>query len=161
MKKILLFFLLISSFAFSQMPNIENVWLNYSKPYSGEIAETALQLKIDVSEQDRMNDQEYFVAGYTLVDGSNYAKFEGKLKIDKYKNRKKGGTVYGSYELAEEPKGQHSGIFAGKFVYNFKWNKKSEKIQSEFIQFTGHWQSYDAKLNFKTSWSNQTKNNKL
>lgn len=157
MKKFLLLFLLISSFAFSQMPNIEKVWLNNSKPYLGTIDKAELKLKINVSEQNKKNDQEYFVAGYTLVDGSNYSKFEGKLKIDKYKDRKKGGTVYGTYEFAEEPKGKHSGMFTGKFVYNFKWNKQSQKIEGQFIQFTGGWKSYDAALNFKTSWTNQTK----
>lgn len=157
MKKFLLLFLLISSFAFSQMPNIEKVWLNNSKPYLGTIDKAELKVKINVSEQNKKNDQEYFVAGYTLVDGSNYSKFEGKLKIDKYKDRKKGGTVYGTYEFAEEPKGKHSGMFTGKFVYNFKWNKQSQKIEGQFIQFTGDWKSYDAALNFKTSWTNQTK----
>lgn len=157
MKKLLFLLVFISSFAYSQMPNIEKVWLNGSKPYVGTINKSPLKLKMNVSEQNKRDDQEYFVAGYTLVEGSNYAKFEGKLKVDKYKDRKKGGTVYGTYELAEEPKGNHSGIFAGRFVFNFKWNKDVQKIESEFIQFTGHWKSYDTKLNFTTFWSNQIK----
>ena len=33
-----------------------------------------------------------------------------------------------SLEFAEEPKGQHFGNFNGKFVYNFKWDKKTDKI---------------------------------
>ena len=158
MKKLFLLFLFFSSMAFSQMPNIEKVWLNDSKPYTGSIDKNDLKLKMNVSDQNKKNDQEYFVAGYTLVNGSNYARFEGKLKIDKYKDRKKGGTVYGSYELAEEPKGPHSGLFTGKFVYNFKWNRKSQQIEAEFIQFTGNWKSYDGTMNFRTSWSNNQKN---
>lgn len=158
MRKIFLLFILISSFAFSQMPNIQNVWFNNSKPYVGTIsgAKTPIKLKINVSEQNRKNDQEYFVAGYSIVDNSSYAKFEGKLKITKYRDNKKSGTVYGEYELAEEPKGQHSGIFKGKFIYTFKWNKKTEKIERQYIEFIGDWYSYDQSLSFKTKWNNQT-----
>ena len=155
MKKIFLLFILTSSFAFSQMPNIDKVWLNNSKPYSGTIDKTEMKLKVNVSEQNKKNDQEYFVAGYTLVNGSNYAKFEGKIKIDQYKDRKKGGTVYGTYEFAEEPNGNHTGIFKGKFIYNFKWNKSSEKVEGQFIEFIGDWKSYDGKLNYKTNIKNQ------
>lgn len=155
MKKLLLLFLFISGFAFSQMPNISQVWLNNSKPYFGKIDKAELKLKMNVSDQNRKNDQEYFVAGYTIVDGGNYAKFEGKMKIDKYKDRKKGGTVYGTYELAEEPKGKHSGMFTGKFVYNFKWNKTTQKLEDQFIEFIGDWKSYDGTMNYKTNWNNQ------
>lgn len=158
MKKLLLLFLFLGQFIFAQMPNIERVWLNNSKPYVGAIsgAKSSIKLKINVSDQNRKNDQEYFVAGYSIVEGSNYAKFEGKLKITKYKDSKKRGTVFGEYELAEEPKGQHSGIFKGKFIYTFRWNKDFEKIEDQYIEFIGDWYSYDKSLSFKTNWNNQT-----
>ncbi|WP_297984062.1 hypothetical protein [uncultured Chryseobacterium sp.] len=157
MKKLLLLFLFLGQFIFAQMPNIEKVWLNNSKPYVGTIsgAKSSIKLKINVSDQNRKNDQEYFVAGYSIVEGSNYAKFEGKLKITKYKDSKKRGTVFGEYELAEEPKGQHSGIFKGKFIYTFRWNKDFEKIEDQYIEFIGDWYSYDKSLSFKTNWNNQ------
>ncbi|MFY1046643.1 hypothetical protein [Chryseobacterium sp. GP-SGM7] len=156
MKKLLLLFILISNFAFSQMPNISNAWLNHSKPYTGTIGndKETIKLKIEISEQDRKNDQEYFVSGYSVVE-NNYSKFEGKLKINKYKDSKKKGAVYGDYELVEENKGKHSGIFTGKFVYTFRWNKTSEKIESENIELKGNWMSYDKTLNFKTNLKNQ------
>lgn len=156
MKKLLLLFILISNFAFSQMPNISNAWLNHSKPYAGTIGsdKETIKLKIEISEQDKKNDQEYFVSGYSVVE-NNYSKFEGKLKITKYKDSKKKGVVYGDYELVEENKGKHSGIFKGKFVYTFKWNKTSEKIESENIELTGNWVSYDKTLDFKTNLKNQ------
>lgn len=156
MKKFLLLFILISNFVFAQMPNISNVWLNNSKAYTGSIGNNkqAMKLKINISEQDRKNDQEYFVSGYSLVD-KTYTKYEGKLKITKYKDTKKKGIVYGEYELAEENKGKHSGLFKGKFVYTFKWNKTSEKIESQYIEFIGDWKSYDGSLNFKTRLTNQ------
>ena len=157
MKKFLLLFLLISSFAFSQMPNIEKVWLNNSKPYLGTIDKAELKLKINVSEQNKKNDQEYFVAGNTLVDGSNLAKFEGKMSITKYKDGKRRSTVYGDYELAEEPTGKHSGIFKGKFIYTFFWNKKTQQIERQYIQFIGNWTSYDGTLTYKTNWTNNQK----
>lgn len=155
MKKLLFFFVLISNAAFSQMPDISNVWLNNSKAYTGTIGSKnqEIKLKIDISEQDRKNDQEYFVSGYTLVD-KNYTKFEGKFKIKKYKDSGKKGTVYGEYELAEEYKGKHSGMFRGKFVYNFRWDKNSEKIEQQYIELTGDWKSYDGTLDFKTRIQN-------
>jgi len=119
---------------------------NYSK-FEGK-------LKINISEQDKKNDQEYFVSGYTVVE-NNYSKFEGKFKITKYKDSKSKGVVYGDYELVEEVKGKHSGIFTGKFIYTFKWNKTSEKIQSQYIELIGDWKSYDKTLDFKTRLKNQ------
>ncbi|MDQ1161636.1 hypothetical protein QE422_002004 [Chryseobacterium sp. SORGH_AS 447] len=120
MKKLLLLFVLASNFIFAQMPDISNVWLNNSKAYTGTIGNKnqEIKLKINISEQNRKNDQEYFVSGYTLVD-KVYSKFEGKFTIIKYKDARKKGTVFGEYELAEENKGKHSGILKGKFVYTF------------------------------------------
>ncbi|WP_228414534.1 hypothetical protein [Chryseobacterium sp. SNU WT5] len=130
MKKLTFIFLLISSFAFSQMPNISSVWMNNSQPYLGSISseKIPMKVKINISEQDKKNDQEYFLSGFTLVGNTN-TKFEGKLKITKYKAGKKRNTVFGEYELVEENKGKHSGILKGKFVYTFIWNKKTEKIE--------------------------------
>lgn len=156
MKKFLFIFLFLGSLVTAQMPNIRTVWLNESKPYTGTIgAKTPIKLKINVSDQNRKNDQEYFVAGYSIVDNANYAKFEGKMRITKYKDSKKRGTVYGEYELAEEPTGKHSGIFKGKFIYTFRWNRETEKIEEPYIEFIGDWNSYDNTLSFKTKWNNQ------
>ena len=156
MKLSLLFFVFLFNFAFSQMPNISNVWLNNSKPYVGTIGndKETIKLKINISEQDKKNDQEYFVSGYTVVE-NNYSKFEGKFKITKYKDSKSKGVVYGDYELVEEVKGKHSGIFMGKFIYTFKWNKTTEKIESQNIELIGDWKSYDKTLDFKTHLKNQ------
>ncbi len=156
MKKILLFFVLISNFIFAQMPNISNVWLNNSKAYTGTIGnkDQEIKLKINISEQNQKNDQEYFVSGYTLVD-KNYTKFEGKFTITKYKDAKKKGTVFGEYELAEESKGKHSGMFKGRFIYTFKWNKETEKVEAQYIELIGDWKSYDGTLDFKTRIKNQ------
>jgi hypothetical protein len=155
MNKILLFLIFLSNFAFAQMPNISTVWLNNSKPYIGTIGSRnqEIKLKINISEQNKKKDQEYFVSGYTLVD-KNYTKFEGKLTITKYKDGKKKSSVFGEYELAEENKGKHSGIFKGKFVYTFKWNKDTEKIDAQSIEFIGNWKSYDGTLDFKTRIKN-------
>ena len=156
MKKLLFFLILASQFAFAQMPNISNVWLNHSKLYTGTIGNEneTIKLKIEISEQNKKNDQEYFVSGYTVVD-KNSTKYEGKLTITKYKDGKKKGVVFGDYELVEEGKGKHSGVFTGTFIYNFKWNKKTEKIESPYIEFIGNWKSFDGKLDFKTNLKNQ------
>lgn len=133
------------------MPDISKVWLNNSKPYQGIIGKDGevLKLKIDISEQDKKNDQEYFVSGYSLVD-KTYAKFEGKIKISKYKNAAKKSTVYGEYELAEENKGKHSGVFKGTFVYTFSWNKEKDQIENQIVSLKGDWFSYDKTMNYKT-----------
>jgi hypothetical protein len=156
MKKLLLFLVLISNFAFAQMPNISNVWLNNSKAYTGTIGNKnqEIKLKINISEQNKKNDQEYFVSGYTLVD-KNYSKFEGNFTITKYRDAKKKGIVFGEYELAEENKGKHSGVLKGRFIYTFKWDKKNEKVEAQYIELIGDWKSYDGTLDFKTRIKNQ------
>ena len=160
MKKIIALFMLISSFAYSQMPNISSVWMNSGNPYIGTIGDgkdsEILKMRYTISEQDRKNDQEYFISGVSGVQNF-FSNFEGKLKITKYKDGKKRSTVFGEYEIAEEPKGQHSGIFKGKFIYTFKWNRKTEKIEDQYIQFIGDWKSYDGTLFYKANWSNQPK----
>ena len=82
MKKLFLLLVFFSFFAFAQMPNIERVWLNEGRAYKGNIGNNkeVLKLKINVSEQDRKNDQEYFVSGETVVD-VNVSKFEGKFSV--------------------------------------------------------------------------------
>ena len=156
MKKLLFLLILLANFAFAQMPNISNVWLNQSKPYIGTIGDENqnIKLTIEISEQNKNNDQEYFVSGYSVV-GNNTSKYEGKLTITQYKDGKRKGIVYGDYELAEENKGKHSGIFRGKFIYTFKWNKKTEEVEDQHIELTGNWTSYDKTLNFKTNLKNQ------
>lgn len=156
MKKLLLLFILIAGFTSAQMPDISKVWLNNGKAYTGTIGSKnqEIKLKIDISEQNRKNDQEYFVSGYTLVD-KVYAKFEGKFTITKYKDARKKGTVFGEYELAEENKGKHSGLLKGRFVYAFRWNKDTEKVENQEIELTGNWKSYDGTMDFKTRIKNQ------
>ena len=156
MKNFTFLFLLIGIFAIGQMPNISSVWMNNSQPYSGTISADKMPVKlmVNVSDQDKKNDQEYFLSGYSIIE-NNYTKFEGKLKITKYKVGKKRNVIFGEYELDEESKGKHSGIFTGKFVYTFMWNKKTEKIDRQFIEFFGNWKSYDGLLNYPTRWNNQ------
>lgn len=155
MKKLLLLLILVSNFALAQMPDISNVWLNDSKPYTGTIGndKQEIKLKINTAEQNKKNDQQYLVSGYSLVD-KNDTMFEGNLTITKYKDGKKKSTIYGEYELVEEKKGKHSGVFRGKFTYTFKWNKTTEKIEAQDIEFVGDWKSYDGTLDFKTRLQN-------
>ncbi len=156
MKNLLLIALFASSFLVAQMPNISEVWLNKSKPYIGTIGNATkdeLKFKVNISELNKKDDQEYFLAGNSVVD-KTITKFEGKLTISKYKDGKKRSSVYGDYQFAEEPTGKHSGIFKGKFVYTFIWNKKTQKIDQQYIAFVGDWKSYDGKLTYKTMWKN-------
>lgn len=156
MKYFTFLFLFFSSLFFAQMPDISAVWLNKHQIYIGTIgsAKTPLKFKIDLSSQDKKKDQEYFVSGSTIVE-KNLSNFEGKIFITQYKNSKKGGQVFGKYELLEEPKGKHSGVFKGKFIYTFKFNKKTQKIESEYLEFVGEWENYEKTLNYRTHWKNQ------
>lgn len=155
MKKFTLLFLFLSSFCFSQMPDISRVWLNKHEAYKGSIGgETPnLKLVIDLSSQDKKNNQEYFVSGFSLV-GKNSSNFEGKIKITLYKNSKKGGKVFGKYELFEKPNGKHTGIFKGKFIYTFKWDKTTKKMQSPYLEFVGNWENYEKTISYRTNWNN-------
>ena len=154
-EKILLLLILTANFVLGQMPDISNTWLNNSKPYIGTIGNKGreLKLKINISEQNKKNDQEYFVSGYSLVD-TNYTKFEGKITILKYKDSKNREPYTGSMSWRKRIK-ETFRTFQRKFVYNFKWNRKTEKIEEQHIELTGDWKSYDGTIEFKTHLKNQ------
>lgn len=141
MKKFLLLFIFISGFALSQMPDISEVQKNNNRFYKGTICDykTPIKVKIILASKDRNNDQEYFISGQSIVE-NNSSNFEGKF--------------FGEYDLLEEPNGKHTGIFIGKFIYTFRWNRKTQKVEHQFVQFAGNWMSYDHTLNFKTNWNN-------
>lgn len=157
MRKLFLLLLFVSGFAFGQkMPNIAKVWLNNNYYYTGTISKEniPMKVKIVISEQDKRNNEEYFISGLSIVD-KTLVNFEGKIKISQYKDGKKKSNVYGEYEFAEEKKGKHSGIFTGKFIYTFQWNKKKQVIENQYIQFIGDWKSYDGTMIHRTDWKNQ------
>ncbi len=156
MKKLTLFFAFcFSILSFAQMPNIQRIWLNNGAPYNGTIANHGerLRVKINVSEQDKANDQSYFIAGETVVDQVT-SKFEGKITITKFKASKKINKVYAEYDLAEEPTRKHSGILKGKLIYTFTWDETLQKAIDHRMKFEGKWISYDDTLNLRTQWSN-------
>lgn len=156
MKNILFLLILLSGFCKAQMPDVSRVWLNDGTPYKGTISKKNIPIKVKylVSEQNRNNDQEYFISGISVVERS-LVKFEGKIKITKYKDRRKKSAVYGEYEFAEENKGSHSGIFKGKFIFTFDWNEKKQAVENKYIEFIGDWKSYDGTMSHKTQWDNQ------
>ena len=155
MKNLFLLLIFISAGFSAQMPNISNIWLNEGKPYLGTISQDKMKLavKIDISEQNRKNDQQYYVSGTTAVDNTTM-KFEGTMTITEYKNRKNKSIIYGNYDFAEENTGKHSGKMTGKFVYRFDWNKKTQRPENHQIKFNGNWMSYDKTMQFKTEFSN-------
>lgn len=157
MKRIFFAFLMFFSvFIFAQMPNISQVWLNKNEPFFGKIGAENMPMKVYIltSEQDKKNDQEYFVSGYSLVEKVN-TKFEGKIKITKYKDGKKKSTIYGEYDFAEAGNGEHSGVLKGKFIYTFNWNSKTQAVEGTYIQFAGNWKNYANTMDYRTQWNNQ------
>ena len=156
MKKYLLLLIFLGGFIAAQMPNISSVWMNNSQPYVGTITaqKIPMKVKINISEQDKKKDQEYFISGFFFVENTP-TKFERKLKNKKNKVGNKKKNVFGEYQFAEEGAGKHSGVLKGKFIYTFLWNKKTEKIENQFIEFIGSWKSYDGKLDYPTNWKNQ------
>lgn len=131
MKKLIFTFSLISTLAYSQMPNISSVWLNKGNFYSGTMTQsdekTILKMRINLSEQNKKNDQEYFISGISEKDGVS-TNIEGSLKIDKYKDAKKTSKMFGTYEIAEQPNGKTSGLYKGNFIFSFKWDPKTQEI---------------------------------
>lgn len=157
MKKFLLLFsFFVGVLAMAQMPDISNVFLNKNKSYSGKLLEADQNLLVTISNatQSKTNDQEYFVSGTTKA-GNVVKPFEGKITITKYKDGKKRSTVYGEYDFAEAGADEHSGELKGKFIFTFKWNDKLEKVEDQFIQFTGKWTNYKKTLQYRTLWDNQ------
>lgn len=154
-KYFILFAVLFTQIIFAQMPNISKVWLNNKTPYNGSIGndKKALLVNISSSVQDKTNDQNYIVKGYTSVDSTINA-FTGTITIKKYKDGRKQGRVFGEYEFTEDNKGKHSGVLKGKFVFTFKWNRQTQNIENQYIEFIGDWKSFDGNLNFKTDWKN-------
>lgn len=156
MKKYIFLFLVFCQFFLAQMPNISTVFLNNSKPFTGTFGtkKTSVKIKINIAEQDKKNNQNYFVSGYTLMD-KKYEKIEGTLLITKFKDGKKRSSVYGTYEIAQDPKAENSGVFTGKFIYTFKWNKESQKIEEQFLEFIGERKNYLTNDLESTKWSNE------
>ena len=155
MKKILLLFLFASQLFLAQMPDISTVFLNNSKPYSGTIGlnKTVLRLKINIAEQDKKNSQNYFISGYTLMN-DKYVKFEGTILITKYKDGDRHNSVFGTYEMAQDPAGENAGLLTGKFIYTFRWDKKSKTIENPYLEFIGEKKNYKTKTVENTVFNN-------
>lgn len=157
MKSVFFLSFFVSGFFCAQMPNIERVWLNDNAPYLGEIEidrqPKDFKLQVFISEQNKKNDQEYFISGNRVFEQESI-KIEGTVDIKKYKDQKKKGVVFGDYEIAEEPHGKFSGIYRGKFTFRFDWNDKKNLIENKKIEFKGTWTSYDGKSTYPTKWSN-------
>ncbi len=161
MRKFFLFFILaaglMSAQKSSQTPDIRRVWLNHNMSYRGTISDgksiQPVTLNIFSSDLDLDHQQEYFVSGETRVKNM-VSKFEGKIKVLKFKNGKKSGKITGEYDMAEKPDGKHTGVFTGKFTLKFHWDDKTEKISGEEMHFRGEWKNYDGDLTSKTEWNN-------
>lgn len=156
MKKILYLFLLFSQIISAQMPDISNVFLNNSKAFLGTIEKSVLKLKINTSEQDKKNNQNYFISGYTLIN-QKYSKFEGNILITKYKDGNRHNSVFGTYEIAQNPQDENSGLLTGKFIYTFKWNKKTQKIENPYLEFIGKHKNYKNNLVENASFKSELK----
>lgn len=156
MKKYLFLFLISCQFFSAQMPNISTVFLNNSKAFTGTFGsqKIPIKIKINIADQDKKNNQHYFVSGYTLME-NKYQKIEGTLLITKYKDGNKRNSVYGTYEIAQDPKAANSGLFTGKFIYTFMWNKKTEKIEDQFIEFIGERKNYSTNALETAKWSSE------
>lgn len=101
-------------------------------------------MRINLSEQNKKNDQEYFISGISEKDGVS-TNIEGSLKIDKYKDAKKTSKMFGTYEIAEQPNGKTSGLYKGNFIFSFKWDPKTQEITDQKIELKGNWENYTTK----------------
>jgi hypothetical protein len=41
----------------------------------------------------------------------------------------KHNSVFGTYQFAQDKNGENTGLFKGKFIYTFTWNKKLKKLE--------------------------------
>ncbi|MFN8255676.1 MAG: hypothetical protein U0W24_08315 [Bacteroidales bacterium] len=106
--------------------------------------------------KNKENQKEYFVYGKSKV-GNNICDFQGILRlknsflvsVDSLKNST--GILVGEYELNEDMKNIHSGIFSGRFVTYWETDSKNNILKpdlpcvSEEYQinkFAGIWKEY-------------------
>lgn len=154
MKKLIFLFGIISGWTQAQMPNISKVWTNNHLPYIGGMSnQHVLKVQVETSEQNKKNDQEYFISGTTIKDNME-TKFEGNMVVKKYKDFKKRGKLFGEYEIAEENTGKNTGLYKGKFIFTFDWDPKTKQISNQKIEYKGHWKPYQTEKELKTFWSN-------
>ncbi len=154
MKKLFALLVFCSGFVIAQMPNISKVWTNNNLPYNGGFGEKSpLKIMLLTSEQNKKNDQEYFVSGQSTKENTD-AKLEGSMTVKKYKDFKKRGKLFGNYEFAEENTGNNSGIYKGKFIFSFDWDKDTKQVTNKKIEFKGKWYPYQKSKEENTFWVN-------
>jgi hypothetical protein len=132
--------------------------MNYETPFHGTISEDekVIKLKIDKAVKNPEKQEQYFVSGYSDVDGT-VTPFSGDITFTQRYNVKDlpdEMLVFGDFVM-KEPKsesGTHSGIFSGKV--RIQTMKNMTKESKGGVTFKGKWKNYSGNLDFEAWWAN-------
>lgn len=167
MKKYLLFLLFASSFFFGQTKefplkneDFSKLLMNDETAFVGTIStnEKVLRLRIEKANKNPKREEQYFVSGYSDVEG-NKTNFSGEIIFtQKYNvnNEPDQMLVFGDFVLKELNSGEHSGIFSGKIRIQTK--KDQSKEGGSTLTFRGKWKNYSGNLDFDVWWANFSPN---
>lgn len=163
MKKILLFLVFAYSFSFGQSKefplkneDFSDFLMNYGTPFHGTISakETVIKLRIEKATKNLKKQEQYFVSGYSDVEG-NKSNFSGEITFtQKYnvKDEPNDVLVFGDFVMKETGSGEHSGVFTGKV--RIQSPKKITKESRAGVTFKGKWKNYSGNLDFDVWWAN-------
>lgn len=146
-----------------------NLWIG--ETYQGTIGESNQRIDIRFTKitRDSKDNYKYSVAGKSKVN-SNICDFNGELVVDKilildYKNMEcegpdySNGIISGKYELKENPKQSHVGIFTGEFNIMFDKIPSGYELSYGWYdiervnEFSGNWKDYNSEKPKFCSWS--------
>ena len=163
MKKYLLFLLFAFSVHFGQTKefplkneDFSKLLMNDETAFAGTIStdETVIRLRIEKANKNPERQEQYFVSGYSDVEG-NKSPFSGEIIFtQKYnvKNDPESMLVFGDFTLKELGSGEHSGVFTGKV--RIQTQKDQTKENGTTLTFKGKWKNYSGNLDFDVWWAN-------
>ncbi len=159
-----IFLLLVFAFAISfgqsntfplKHEDFSALLMNYETPFHGMISadEKVIKLKIDKAVKNPEKQEQYFVSGYSDVDGT-VTSFSGEITFTQRYNVKDlpdEMLVFGDFVMKEPESGTHSGIFSGKVrIQTFKRITETKGG----VTFRGKWKNYSGNLDFEVWWAN-------
>lgn len=163
MKKVLFFLLFAFSFSFGQVKefplkdeDFSAFLMNYETPFYGEIStsKTVIQVRIQKATKNPNKKEQYFVSGYSDVEG-NKSYFSGEIIFtQKYNvnNEPNDMLVFADFTMKELGSDKHSGEFKGKL--RIQTLKKITKESKATVTFKGKWKNYSDTLYFDVWWAN-------
>ncbi len=169
MKKTLLLFIFAFSFSFyfgqsngngNNFPlkneDFSFMLMNSGTPFHGIISadEKVIKLRIQNAAKNPEKQEQYFVSGYSDVDGT-VTDFSGEIIFTQKYNVKDlpdEMLVFGDFIMKEAASGEHAGIFMGKL--RIQTLKKMSKDSKGGVTFKGKWKNYAGNPESEVWWAN-------